>query len=532
MRRPGATPAVRLTLPGAHPSVRVVSGSPLVTPSLGHGAALDLLQGALVAAYVLAQLLLVFYSSHRYLILWRWWRSRRRASPAESVAGGDRRWPVVTVQLPVFNEPQVVERLIDAVARLDYPHDRLEIQVLDDSTDETTERARRAVERHRARGLDIHHLVRENRSGFKAGALAAGLRRARGELLAVFDADFVPSPAFLRRLVPAFDDPSVGMVQARWSHLNRGRSALTAAQAVMLDAHFLLEHAARMTHGLFFNFNGTAGVWRRRCLEEAGGWSNDTLTEDLDLSYRAQLRGWRFRFDPEVEAPGELPIEMEAFKSQQRRWTKGAIQTARKMLPRIFAADLPRRVKIEALLHLTSNSAYPLLLVLGLLLLPVLLGAPPESAWPAWVLQAGVMVFGIVPVVLFLVAGQRVAGRGAIAALRDVLAALVLGVGLSLNNSRAVVEGLGSRVGGWERTPKTGDRDRHPAFRVGHRPARPGVIAEALLALYFGGVGVFAWRNQDPGAVSFMLLMLIGLGGVALASLRTVGQPVGGRPGR
>jgi cellulose synthase/poly-beta-1,6-N-acetylglucosamine synthase-like glycosyltransferase len=493
--------------------------------------ALSLLQGSVLAAYVLAQLLLVFYSSHRYLILWRWWRGHDRGRASAVEAGDtDRRWPTVTIQLPVFNEPRVIERLIDAVARLDYPRDRLEIQVLDDSTDETTGRARRAVERHRSSGLDIHLLHRACRSGFKAGALTAGLARARGELLAVFDADFVPSAGFLRRMVPTFDDPEVGMVQARWGHLNRGRSALTAAQAVMLDAHFLLEHSARMAHGLFFNFNGTAGVWRRRCLEDAGGWSNDTLTEDLDLSYRAQLRGWRFRFDARVEAPGELPIEMEALKSQQRRWTKGAIQTARKLLPRIFAADLPRRVKLEAFLHLTSNSAYPLLLALGLLLLPVLLSAPTAPAWQVWVVQTGVMLFGIVPVVIFLIAGQRLAGRGAIAAARDILGALVLGVGLSLNNSRAVIEGLGPRVGAWERTPKTGDLDRHPA-RGRDRPPRRAGIPETVLALYFGGVAWFAWRNHDPGAIPFMLLMLVGFGGVAQASRRTPGPAVGPRAG-
>jgi len=476
----------------------------------------------MLAAYLLAQMLLVVYSSHRFVILWRWWRAhRRKVAPGPTLAPHGSTWPVVTVQLPVYNERFVVERLIDAVAAFDYPPDRLEIQVLDDSTDDTRELVQRVVERHRSRGVDIQHLHRIARVGFKAGALAEGLRRARGELVAIFDADFVPPPGFLERLVRYLDDPAVGMVQARWSHLNRRRSALTAAQAVMLDAHFLLEHPARMGNGLFFNFNGTAGVWRRSCLEDAGGWAHDTLTEDLDISYRAQLRGWRFLFVPGVEAPAELPVEMEALKSQQRRWAKGSIQTARKLLPRVFESDLPARVKVEAFLHLTANMAYPLLLVLGLLLLPVLLGTPSTAPWVVWVVQVGVMLFGIVPVTLFLVAGQWNAGVGFGALARDVPSALVVGVGLSLNNARAVLEGFGRCVGRWERTPKTGDLDRRRGSSGGYaRGCRPAGTAEVLLAAYFGGMAVYAWRNDHVGAVAFLILLLLGFGTVGVASLR------------
>ncbi|MGH7732025.1 MAG: glycosyltransferase, partial [Candidatus Eiseniibacteriota bacterium] len=384
-------------------------------------------QLAAVVGYTGAQVLLVLYASHRYLLLWRWWRGGRDRPETRPADPGDRSLPVVTVQLPIFNESRVVTRLIDAAAALDYPPDRLEIQVLDDSDDETREIASRAVARHRARGVDIHHLHRPHRRGFKAGALADGLARARGSLVAVFDADFVPAPDFLLRLVPRFADAAVGMVQARWGHLNRARSALTAAQATLLDAHFLIEHPARMHAGLFFNFNGTAGIWRRACIEDAGGWSDDTVTEDLDLSYRAQLEGWRFEFDAAVEAPGELPGDVAALRSQQRRWTRGAIQTARKLLPRIWRAPLPRRVKWEAFVHLTGNIVYPLLLLLGLLLLPALLvpaSLPPRVVWG---IQAGVLALGVAPVCGFIAMGSWAAGGRTGRIAFDVVSALLLG---------------------------------------------------------------------------------------------------------
>lgn len=480
--------------------------------------AMQWLQIACIATYALAQGLIVVYSMHRYVTLWRWWRSSHhgRTTPAPR----DAELPFVSVQLPVFNERLVVDRLIDAVARLDYPRDRLEIQVLDDSTDETTGIATRAVERARARGVEARLLHRSEREGYKAGALAAGLDSARGELIAVFDADFVPGPDFLRRLVPRFDDPRVGMVQARWGHLNRDRSALTAAQAVMLDSHFLLEHVVRMERGLFFNFNGTAGVWRRSCIEDAGGWSHETLTEDLDLSYRAQLAGWRFVFAPEVESPAELPADMEAFKSQQRRWAKGSIQTARKLLPRVWASDLPLRVKLEAFVHLTSNFTYPLLLALGVLLLPLLLGTsntPP--AW-LWALQASLIGLGILPVCIFLAMGQRLAGARGWRVPVNVLAALVLGIGLSVSNARAVFEGLGQHPGDWQRTPKSGDGAR-PSGRPPYAPrSRVAGLTETLLSGYFVLLAGWAWMQGEYRALPFIGLLVAGFMLVGLGSLQ------------
>jgi len=413
----------------------------------------------------------------------------------------------------------VAERLIDAVAALDYPADRLEIQVLDDSLDETREIVARAVARHAARGIDIRRLWRSERAGFKAGALAAGLASAKGEFIALFDADFVPLPGFLREVLLAFTHSVIGMVQARWGHLNRRRSFLTRAQATMLDSHFLLEHASRMGHGLFFNFNGTAGVWRRQCIEDAGGWSHETLTEDLDLSYRAQLSGWRFAFAPGLVAPAELPSDMEALKSQQRRWAKGSIQTARKLLPAVLRSDLPRKVKLEAALHLTGNVAYPLLLALSVLLLPVLLGPSHTPLWAQWSLQALVVALGVLPVCLFLAVGSRLAGRGWSAAARDVAAALVVGAGLSLNNSRAVLEGASASVGDWQRTPKTGETEERAVRR--RYPSAPSLAGwiELALALYFLGVAILAFRHGLYRAAPFPLLLLFGFGYVGATSL-------------
>ncbi|MFQ5720351.1 MAG: cellulose synthase family protein, partial [Acidobacteriota bacterium] len=298
---------------------------------------LDLFSLGIFALYLALLGALSLYGIHRWFLLW--FARRPMAGPDRSPrAGGPVPW--VTVQLPVFNERLVVEGLIDATCAIDWPRDRLEIQVLDDSTDDTADLVAERVRQARAQGFIIHHVRRARRHGYKAGALAAGLTTARGEFIAVFDADFVPPRNFLQATVFEFDDPQVGMVQARWGHLNRRRSWLTRIQAVFLDGHFLVDHVARTRSGCFFNFNGTAGIWRRRCIEDAGGWQADTLTEDLDLSYRAQLRGWRFVYRPDVLAPAELPARMSSFRSQQHRWAKGSIQTARKLLPLLMSGSL------------------------------------------------------------------------------------------------------------------------------------------------------------------------------------------------
>jgi cellulose synthase/poly-beta-1,6-N-acetylglucosamine synthase-like glycosyltransferase len=476
------------------------------------------LQPVVVGLFVLVQALLLTYAAHRYLTLWRYARRRGAATPCAPEAPGI--LPHVTVQLPLYNERRVAERLIDAVAALDYPASRLQIQVLDDSTDETFDRAVAAAARHRARGIDIEVLHRGRRERYKAGALAAGLERAHGSLIVIFDADFVPGADFLRRVVPSFSAPDVGMVQARWGHLNRGRSLLTAAQAAMLDAHFLLEHEARMGAGLFFNFNGTAGAWRRTCIESAGGWSHDTLTEDLELSYRAQLAGWRFVSLPLVVAPAELPADIEAFKSQQHRWAKGSIQTARKLLPAILRSAQPLGVKVEACFHLTNNVAYPLMLLSALLLLPVMMMISGKAPRLSVALDLVIILAGVVPVCAFLAAGQLAAGARGWGVVRDVIAVLVLGAGLSVSNAGAVLQGLGRRVGDWNRTPKTGDGGRGtPLEPYAPRRSWSGGL-ELLLALCTAWLSVLAWRAGQVRSMPFLLVLGIGLAYVGTLSVR------------
>ncbi len=311
---------------------------------------------ALLGAYFLTLVILAVFGLHRYIMVFLYFRHKdNRALPAPP----PRTLPRVTVQLPLYNEMYVVDRLLESVTRIDYPRELLEIQVLDDSTDETVAIAREAVARYREAGFDIHYVHRSCRTGYKAGALDEGMKVATGEFILIFDADFVAPADILQKSLGHFDDPKVGMVQARWGHVNRDYSLLTQVQSILLDGHFILEHGGRNRAGRFFNFNGTAGIWRRSAIVDGGGWQHDTLTEDLDLSYRTQMRGWRFVFLQDVISEAEIPVEMNSFKSQQHRWAKGSIQTCKKLLPTILASDLSLPIKVEAAFHLTANFAYP-----------------------------------------------------------------------------------------------------------------------------------------------------------------------------
>src|SRR5215204_7408862 len=306
----------------------------------------------ILVLYFFVLSILAIYGWHRYYLVHLYTKYRDKV-PSKDLAPPTRAQMVpVTIQLPIYNEMYVADRLIDAVCEMDYPKELLEIQVLDDSTDETTDIAELAVRRHAARGFNIHYLHRVDRTGYKAGALEAGLKQSTSGFVAIFDADFIPPVDFLKRTLPYFEtDPKIGMVQARWGHINQDYSLLTKIQSILLDAHFVLEHGGRNRSGCFFNFNGTAGIWRREVISDAGGWQHDTLTEDLDLSYRAQLRGWRFVFLPDLVAPAEVPVEMNSFKSQQHRWAKGSIQTCMKLLPMILRSNQPLSVKAEAFFH-------------------------------------------------------------------------------------------------------------------------------------------------------------------------------------
>ena len=325
---------------------------------------------AIMLPYFLVMAILAMYGLHRYALVYHYFKNRKNVpGPPLPVA----EWPKVTVQLPIYNERYVIERLIETVAQFDYPRELLDIQVLDDSTDQTQQVARDCVERHQALGIPITYIHRDNREGFKAGALQEGLKSATGEFVAIFDADFIPPADFLRRTVPYFTNSRIAMVQTRWSYVNRNYSQLTEVEAILLDGHFAIEHSARFRSGLFFNFNGTAGIWRRCAIEDAGGWQHDTLTEDTDLSYRAQIRGWKFLYLPEIDCPSELPVEMNAFKSQQARWAKGLMQTAKKILPQMMRSDAPPKAKAEAFFHLTANISYPLMVFLSIILLPAMI---------------------------------------------------------------------------------------------------------------------------------------------------------------
>ena len=478
-----------------------------------------LFEKVLLAIYYLTLGSLAVYGSHRLLLVALYYRNRQRLNP--SVAEPTT-WPVVTVQLPLFNEMYVAARLIDAVCRLDYPRERLEIQVLDDSTDETSSLVSERVEHYLSKGFRIRHLHRSHRSGFKAGALENGLARAEGDLLAVFDADFSPRPDFLKQTVPHFSNPDVGMVQARWEHINRRYSLLTRIQAVLLDGHFAIEHAARHASGRFFNFNGTAGVWRREAIVDAGGWQHDTLTEDLDLSFRAQLRGWRFVFLPAVTAPAELPVDIHAFKSQQFRWAKGSIQTARKLLDKILRSSVSTPVKAEALIHLTSNGCYPLMILLSLLMFPAMYLRRDADPRMLLLLDLPIFLGATGAIVLFYAISQWVVAPDGRRGLGTIPFLMGLGVGLAVNNSRAVLSGLLHDGGEFQRTPKyriEGPTDawlgkRYQACRTGT------AIFEAFLAGYMILCFTLACGLRMWFSLPFLYLFLHGYCYMAYLTLR------------
>jgi cellulose synthase/poly-beta-1,6-N-acetylglucosamine synthase-like glycosyltransferase len=476
-------------------------------------------ENLLIGTYLVVLLTLAMYGFHRSLLLFLYYRNRERV-PKETACF--RVLPPVTVQLPLFNEMYVAARLLDAVAKIDYPRDRLEIQVLDDSTDETQDICRAKVAELAGGGLDIKYLHRADRTGFKAGALENGLKSARGEYVLVFDADFVPGADILMKTIQFFTDDRVGMVQVRWDHVNRDYSLLTEMEAMMLDGHFVIEHTARHRSGRFFNFNGTAGIWRRSAIDDAGGWSHDTLTEDMDLSYRAQLRGWQFIYLKDVVSPAELPVEMNSFKSQQFRWAKGSIQVAKKLLPAIFRANVPWRVKTEAFFHLTNNFAYPLLLLLSLLVLPNLM-ARAKHGWREVLLIDLPLFFGtVLSIATFYITSQREIDRNWRVTLKRLPLMMSLGIGLCINQTRAVVEALiGTSSGEFVRTPKHGVVRRFEGWTAKkYRSAKTLIpFVEVLFAAYFAVASVLAVFAGHYVSVPFLGLFCMGFAYVGVLSL-------------
>jgi cellulose synthase/poly-beta-1,6-N-acetylglucosamine synthase-like glycosyltransferase len=428
----------------------------------------------------------------------------------------------VTIQLPLYNELYVAERLIKATCEIEYPKDKLEIQVLDDSTDETTEIVANIVKQKQAEGFDIKHIRRGTREGFKAGALKYGLERAKGEFVAIFDADFIPHKDFLRKTLSFFTDEKVGLVQTRWEHLNGDYSILTKAQALALDGHFVIEQTVRNKAGFFINFNGTGGIWRKSCIEDAGNWHADTLTEDLDLSYRAQLKGWRFVFLKDFTSPAELPSEINALKSQQFRWTKGAVETAKKILPLVWKSDIPLRVKLQSTFHLTNNLVFPFILLAAILNVPLIF-IKNSGSHEAYFAIMSIFVLAFISSFLFYMYAQkdiRTDWRKKIVLFPLFMAG---SMGFAVNNSRAVIEGLLNRKSEFVRTPKfrlESEKDSWMGKKYLTRKVGFSVIVEALLAVYCL-IGVLSSIYfMELAAIPFQLLFFLGFAFVSITSIK------------
>jgi len=477
----------------------------------------------MVGIYAAVLLTLSFYGGHRWTLIFRYLVSRKR-QPEPLRRFSDEELPGITIQLPLFNEKYVVDRLLDTVGALDYPWDRLDVQVLDDSIDETTGLARQAVRRWSDRGLPVTLIHRTDRVGYKAGALENGLKTARHDLVAVFDADFCPEPDFLRKMIHYFSDPKVGVVQSRWGHLNVDDSLLTRVQGVMLDGHFIVEHPARNRTGLFFNFNGTAGIWRKQAIIDGGGWQHDTLTEDLDLSYRAQMAGWKFVYNPAIVCPAELPVEMNAFKSQQHRWAKGSIQVMKKILPDILRAKLSFRQKMEAFFHLTGNLCYPFMIVMIALSLPMLvLRARIADGALGAAVDLGIFLCATASVIVFYTFAQVVGYQSWGRRVLTVPMMLAVGIGLAVNQCKAVLEALIGYETAFIRTPKYNQGNGtakgawlSKAYRGG-RNIVPWL--EITLAIYYTITVAYAVGQGLWGTLPFLLLFLVGFWYVGVLSL-------------
>src|SRR5579859_2030262 len=482
-----------------------------------HANAFDLM---LLIPYFIVLTLLAGYGIHRYILVYLYYKHRKNRTTEPAAHFED--LPRITVQLPIFNEQYVVERLLEAVCKLDYPRDKLDIQVLDDSTDETVNVARGLVERYAAVGNPITYHHRTNRHGYKAGALAEGMESAKGEFIAIFDADFTPPEDFLMRTIHHFTDPKIGMVQTRWTHINRNYSFLTEVEAILLDGHFVLEHSGRARTGLFFNFNGTAGLWRRKAIEEAGGWQHDTLTEDTDLSYRAQLKGWKFIYLQDVECPAELPVEMTAFKTQQARWAKGLIQTSKKILPQVLKSDQRFHVKLEAWYHLTANLSYPLMIVLSVLLLPAMIIRFYQGWFQMLYIDLPLFMASTFSISSFYLVSQReLFPRSWPRALLYLPFLMALGIGLTITNTKAVMEALFGIKTAFKRTPKYRIEKRGQVPQAGQYRKRLGIVPwiELLIGSYFALTIWYAIVNENYFTVPFLLLFVLGYWYTGLMSL-------------
>lgn len=482
---------------------------------------MDQISVVFVAFYFSILLIPAVFGLHRYYLIYLYKKTRWDVPKAESLESLPE-IPKVTIQLPIYNEQYVAARLIRTVCDFDYPVGKMEIQVLDDSTDDTVSIVEREVKVFRDKGFQIEHVRRGNREGFKAGALSEGLKRCSGEFVAVFDADFVPSRDFLKQVIPHFyKNNRIGMVQTRWDHLNRDYSLLTRAQAILLDGHFIIEHTARYRSGCFFNFNGTAGVWRKSCIEDAGGWSGDTLTEDIDLSYRAQMRGWRFVYLDDVLSPAELPVDMNALKTQQHRWAKGSVQVAKKLLPTILRGPYPLKVKMEALFHLCANFNYLLIAALSILM-PISIYIRRQQGWYdlLWV-DLPFFLSATWSVSVFYYHSQKRVYPDVFSRVKYILMSLAVGIGLCVNNTRAVLEGLFSNTGEFIRTPKHAVVQKGDSWKDKSYRGKLNLTSffEVLLTLNFVLALVYAVGEGLYLSLPFLLVFEVGFGYTSLLSI-------------
>lgn len=482
---------------------------------------LDAFDWTILLLYFTILTVLAIYGGYRVKQVVDFWRYRKFIpKPKAHFAEAD--LPFVTVQLPLYNEMYVVERLVKAVTEIDYPSEKLEIQVLDDSTDETSRIAAATVARYAREGFDIHYVHRDDRTGFKAGALEAGLKTAKGELLAIFDADFVPKPDCLRKLVDFFTDPLVGCAQMRWSHINGNYNLLTRLQTIMLDGHFVVEQTTRNRTGGFFNFNGTAGIWRRRAIAMSGGWQHDTLTEDTDLSFRAQLMGWKFVYLLDEEAPAEIPVEINAFKAQQRRWAKGVMQVGIKLYPRIWLAPLPLRVKLEMFFRLTGNISYPLMIIASFLQGPLLLVRYNQPFYHLMILDLPLLFFSSISVFLFYGTAVWYLDENRAPRLLHLPLVMALGIGLAFSNARAVMEALLGIKSEFVRTPKYSvEQTDDETWKRKKYKRKRGLLplVELGFAVYFLLAMIYAARLHMWGTIPFLSLFFIGFGYMGVMSI-------------
>ena len=482
---------------------------------------LDAFDWIILLLYFAILAVLAVYGAYRIKQVIDFWRYRKFV-PVPKGQFNESDLPHITVQLPLFNELYVVDRLLKAVTAIDYPRERFEIQVLDDSTDETVKVAEAIVGKYAATGFDISYIHRSDRTGFKAGALENGLRSAKGVLVAIFDADVVPKRDCLRKLVDFFVDPMVGCAQMRWAHINGSYNLLTRLQTIMLDGHFVVEQTTRNRTGGFFNFNGTAGIWRRRAIEMSGGWQHDTLTEDTDLSFRAQLMGWKFVYLLDEESPAEIPVEINAFKAQQRRWAKGVMQVGLKLYPRIWLAPLPLRVKLEMFFRLTGNISYPLMIIASLLQFPLLLVRYNQPFYHLMILDLPLLFFSSISVVLFYGTAVWYLDEKRAPRMLHLPLVMALGIGLAFSNTRAVLEALFGVKSDFIRTPKYRVENTADATwkRKKYRRKRGLLpLLELGFAVYFMLAIVYAARLHMWGTIPFLLLFFFGFGYMGVMSV-------------